>query len=306
MASDSGVIRILTSPWVLLLCCAMCGPLKAIDRDRRLDQLYHTAWTAKDGAPTFVRACAQTPDGFLWFGGPNGLYRFDGAKFARYEELYGASLPNTGVSALLGLPDGSLLIGWISGGVNLLKDGQFKNYVEPGSGFPANATVDRLQKGGDGSIWAMLTSGDVFRVEGRGHWRRVGAELPDPRRDHPMFYADRQGTLWWGTEKQVFCLRPGQTRFHEISGGTSVTQSPDGALWLRNHNSIRSMDYEAAGAEIWTAPGHDDGEVLFGDSEGSLWFKVDGKGILRIPHPENRSPQQKTSACLMIVRLLSI
>ena len=75
------VMRAIHAPWIFVLCWAMCGPLQAIDRDRRLDQFYHTAWAAKDGAPTFVRTWAQMPDGFLWFGGPNGLYRFDGAKY---------------------------------------------------------------------------------------------------------------------------------------------------------------------------------------------------------------------------------
>jgi hypothetical protein len=59
--------------WVFALYGSICNPLGAIDRDRRLDQLYHTAWTAKDGAPTYTRAAAETADGFLWFGGPVGF-----------------------------------------------------------------------------------------------------------------------------------------------------------------------------------------------------------------------------------------
>ena len=55
------------APWIFVLCWWICNPLDAIDRDRRLDQLHHDAWTAKDGAPTYTRAWAQTPDGFLWF-----------------------------------------------------------------------------------------------------------------------------------------------------------------------------------------------------------------------------------------------
>jgi ligand-binding sensor domain-containing protein len=116
------------APWIFVLCWSICNPLGAIDRDRRLDQLYHTAWTAKDGAPTYARAWAETPDGFLWFGAANGLYRFDGARFERYDVVSGVAAPKTSVSALTTLADGSLLIGWSLGGVSLLKDGQFKDY----------------------------------------------------------------------------------------------------------------------------------------------------------------------------------
>jgi len=39
-------------PWILLVCI----PLYAIDRDRKLDQLYHTSWTYSDGAPGEVHS----------------------------------------------------------------------------------------------------------------------------------------------------------------------------------------------------------------------------------------------------------
>jgi hypothetical protein len=41
-------------------------------------QVGHDSWTFKDGAPADVACLAQTNDGFLWLGGPNGLFRFDG------------------------------------------------------------------------------------------------------------------------------------------------------------------------------------------------------------------------------------
>jgi ligand-binding sensor domain-containing protein len=43
--------------------------------------LHHTAWTAKDGAPSNIIAIAQTPDSWMWLASQNGLYRFDGVRF---------------------------------------------------------------------------------------------------------------------------------------------------------------------------------------------------------------------------------
>jgi hypothetical protein len=44
--------------WLYLLILLLNLPLYGIDRDRRLDQLYHTAWTFKEGAPGEVHALA--------------------------------------------------------------------------------------------------------------------------------------------------------------------------------------------------------------------------------------------------------
>src|SRR5437764_11356156 len=46
--------------WLYLLILFFCIPLYGIDRDRALDQLYHTGWTYIEGAPGQVHALAQT------------------------------------------------------------------------------------------------------------------------------------------------------------------------------------------------------------------------------------------------------
>jgi ligand-binding sensor domain-containing protein len=57
--------------WLLLLTISF--PAFCIDRDRRLDQLMHTSWIGKDGAPDNINALAQTTDGYLWLGTSRGL-----------------------------------------------------------------------------------------------------------------------------------------------------------------------------------------------------------------------------------------
>ena len=49
----------------ILLILLPCIQLHGIDRDHRLADLYHTAWTFKEGAPGEIHALAQTTDGFL-------------------------------------------------------------------------------------------------------------------------------------------------------------------------------------------------------------------------------------------------
>lgn len=55
----------------LLSLCFLCVSFSStgfLGRDRRIAELHHTAWTAKDGAPRQISALAQTEDGYLWIG----------------------------------------------------------------------------------------------------------------------------------------------------------------------------------------------------------------------------------------------
>jgi ligand-binding sensor domain-containing protein len=69
---------------VLILLLGSTGTL-ALSPDKKLVDLRHTAWGAKEGAPG-ISALAQTPDGYLWIKSNNGgLFRFDGLHFEHIE-----------------------------------------------------------------------------------------------------------------------------------------------------------------------------------------------------------------------------
>jgi ligand-binding sensor domain-containing protein len=90
--------------WVGRLLCffsLLAGTsLFGLNSDRSMSQFLHTASTAKDGAPSHVWALAQSTDGFLWLGAADGLYRFDGVTFERYEPPSWAAFPSSGVRSL--------------------------------------------------------------------------------------------------------------------------------------------------------------------------------------------------------------
>jgi hypothetical protein len=70
---------------------ALLGGSALGQKSKTLDEYFHTAWTIDDGAPASAQVMAQTADGFLWFGTPTGLFRFDGAHFDHYESTHHAS-----------------------------------------------------------------------------------------------------------------------------------------------------------------------------------------------------------------------
>lgn len=73
----------------------------ALESDRTIAQFAHTAWGPKDGAPSVVTALAQSADGYLWLGSrTDGLYRFDGAVFERYQLQSGGPFPALSVESL--------------------------------------------------------------------------------------------------------------------------------------------------------------------------------------------------------------
>src|SRR5215469_914122 len=144
----------------------------AIDPARSLAQLHHTSWTSRDGAPTDVDSIAQTDDGFLWFATTSGLVRFDGVQFEHYLPPGGEALPSGSIRSLLALPGNALLMGWVFGGVSLLRSGHVTTFGEA-EGYPAGTTYGFLLDR-SGFVWAATSSG-LARFDGR-HWRRIGAE----------------------------------------------------------------------------------------------------------------------------------
>src|SRR5258708_30317920 len=76
--------------------------LSAIDSTPRpIHELVHTRWTPDDGAPTEIRALAQTGDGYLWLGTLSGLVRFDGLRFVTFSAPRGATIPPRRARSLL-------------------------------------------------------------------------------------------------------------------------------------------------------------------------------------------------------------
>src|ERR1041384_3136272 len=69
------------------------SPALAVDPPVQIAQYAHTSWTAREGAllgPVF--SMAQTPDGYLWFAGSFGLFRFDGLTFTQWRPPDGQAL----------------------------------------------------------------------------------------------------------------------------------------------------------------------------------------------------------------------
>jgi signal transduction histidine kinase/ligand-binding sensor domain-containing protein len=271
--------------WAILLVLLLCTPMFAIDRDRRIDELYHTSWTAKDGVPGHIHALAQTTDGFLWLGTANGLFRFDGVHFERYEPTSGQAFPKTKMSALFATPDGGLWVGYAGGNVSLLKNGSVINYDERDGLLPSR--VKQLLQDSHGRIWAVTLIG-LSTFDGT-RWNKLTSDQ-NLHGDCYSAFVDRSGTLWVSTEDGLFFLPEGTDKFQlAVDGrtaGLSMAESQDGTLWIaQTEQSVHTVSLP------WMRSPARDTEVRVGsiailiDSQGSLWITTVGDGIRRVSYP---------------------
>src|SRR5882724_11606635 len=265
---------------VLLLTSFLCSQVRGVDDRRLFQELDHTGWTIRDGAPPNIADIAQTADGYLWIATEGGLYLFDGVQFERFQPAAGPPLLSDSVSALLPMPDGGLWIGYSDGGASLLTKGKLRNYSREaglGSNFVSMFASDQ-----DGTIWAATSSG-LERLE-NSHWTRIDNNWNYPAAKADSIYVDRRGTLWVTTGNTIVFLRKNEKQFHltglSFTDSVVMTGSKDGTLWTSGIAG-RVIPFQLSAANSVTKGSAIDFRSLslLIDHEGMLWVATTSKGI---------------------------
>src|SRR5277367_603166 len=178
-------------------------------------QLQHTAWTERDGAPPAINDISQAPDGSLWLGSGEGLYRFDGFTFERIRAIDGDSPAPTEIFCLLATSNGDLWIGTTLNGAILLRNGEVKRFPKF-EGLPLNTSVNSLAADLDGTIWAATALG-IQRFDG-SQWRNIGKAWGVPEMVRFGLQVDSDGTLWaQAFEHGLYRLKRGSRHFEHLS-----------------------------------------------------------------------------------------
>lgn len=232
--------------------------------------LHHTSWTARDGAPAMILSMAQTRDGWLWLGGPTGLYRFDGMQFEQFVPSNEALLTRN-VSVVNAFADGALWVGYRTGGAARLHDGRIRNYSER-DGLPSRA-VWGVDQDGDGRTWAATAQGMYYLENDR--WQAAASSWQVPAAWYKTLMRDREGVLWAQGDRGVYYLRPGSRQFVKapVSSGTGVLFNLPGGVvsWdaaRARFNRVAGFAQDDLPAQ-WQRLG-DPTSLLF-DRQGNLW-----------------------------------
>ncbi|QLC65973.1 response regulator [Flavobacterium sp. LPB0248] len=125
-------------------------------------------FTIEDGLAS-VNTILRDKNGFMWFGGTHGLYRYDGLKFkiftANSKDLF--SLSNNNITYLFEDRDGYIWIGTRQGGINKYNpiDESFSNYINSKSNsFFRKNHVTSITEDAQGIIWVGTNGNGIFSL----------------------------------------------------------------------------------------------------------------------------------------------
>jgi signal transduction histidine kinase len=289
---------------IALLAFCLCGlqtfqvmaasPSSAQASRQRLSQMGHSVWRVQDGQFPAVTAVAQTQDGYLWLGTVQGLVRFDGVRFLRWNTFPEASTAEWNVTAMLAARDGSLWIGTTGRTVARLRSGRLEKAV-------AGGTVSQFAEDASGQVWFGL-----IRTGGEGVplCRMTGEEIQCvDRSELPMPFATALavapgGGLWvggsqlcrWQPGAQAQCymdeaLKP----LRNLSGVKSTLVTRDGHHWVGTARGDKDLGLGELVNGRWKPVVATDLNAeslsvvaMLEDRTGAVWVGTDDRGIYRI------------------------
>lgn len=241
-------------------------------------------WTENDGLPSsIISAIAQDSDGYLWLGTNEGVVRFDGTRFVRWNALSRTPLPERRVMSLLASPDGSLWVGFGgSGGVSRIRNLEVTNY-DHADGIPEDFVIS-LTEDRNRIIWAASPSG-LYRFGGE-RWERAGPEGGVPEGRISNIHEDKAGRLWIGTTAGIFRRNAGERTFQQVDAVNNFvndfSEDPTGTIWTTDPlvGFRRVAQPSGNGRPFQHLRGN--GIRLMHDRQGDLWVGTLGQGLWRV------------------------
>jgi signal transduction histidine kinase/ligand-binding sensor domain-containing protein len=203
---------------------------------------FHTrTWTTDDGLPhNAVTRILQDSLGFLWFGTPGGLARFDGREF--YPVPLSQQSGNT-VYSVRGLAEES------PGSVLLLAGNQLFRVDDKGTSVhPSSSRFPQLGEDPldlyvepSGAIWVATNSGIVLRWHGDADVKIFGRETRVATRSKRFSFAtDGNGVTWIASDGYLATYENGQLRRHPQApaGQILIALSRSGSVWVCTEDKL--------------------------------------------------------------------
>ena len=287
------------SGMMLLLLVLVHGAFaQSLNPDLEISQYRHTSWRMQDGSlPALPQAIAQTTDGYIWIGTQDGLMRYDGVRFSRWEPPQSRSLPSRQITTLKADPDGSLWIGTYFGLAHF-DHGELHSFKEK-QGSIEQIVIDRT-----GNVWFVRAhlidspeAGSLCRVEGT-HVKCFGLKEGVPFALSISLAEDAEGFLWLGGDVGVARWKAGASTVYKPSelrsfvnqrGAEALASGRDGSMWVGIMRAGRELGLQNISGGKWrpiTAPGFDSRQkrvqALYTDTENSLWVGTMDEGLYRI------------------------
>ncbi len=238
----------------------------------------------------FVSSVHQSPDGAIWAGGLNRLYRLQAGVVTKISMPAGATLSYR--RALASDSEGNLWLATDAGLYSLSSNAHAPEprlVLIPGAAGRVHG-VAVAPGNSRNEIWAACGTGICSRISGQ--WRSWGAADGVPVSDWGMLRFDHLGDLWArasngmirfdsGARKWVNQMVPG---LQPPAFGPAFHSKRDGAMLLADGRGVAVVDPPGAAARVFTAregtPGFQIHQIME-DSEGSVWLALAGGGVAR-------------------------
>jgi PAS domain S-box-containing protein len=307
--------------WLAAVCAVLAallwtGPVWGQDSDFLI-----ASWQEHEGIPeNSALAVAQTPDGYLWVGSPDGLLRFNGINFSRAENFTDLGRLNKVVPFLetdhsgrlwaqgdgrLALYDrgawqriggtnldlrsvaedlnGQVLLGGTGGQLYAVIDGKVEKRPAPDTVMPSGMFC--ITDARDGRIW-LANRGFIGRLTPTG-WVRSG---PAQSSSKPLLAAPAQaGGIW------VYI--PGELRHYQADGTMKGFPAPDldqprelmedrsGTIWIASISSGLTLlrpGGERSAINVTNGLAYNAIRCLAEDREGNVWAGGSHNGLNRL------------------------
>jgi len=265
---------------VVVVSLAIAVGARSLTPDRAISQYAHRAWRMEDGLPnSVVRGILQTGDGYVWIATYEGLARFNGHSFARFDKNNLKALKRDTVLAFIKSGDETLWIGTNGGGVGWLRNGVAR-VLTTKEGLPSDI-VAALAEGSDGTIWIGTSAGlCAWRA---GHLERTVVDT-----SILSLAVQSDGSLWLGTRGSgVLVLRNGVAApaSDDVALSTAsvyaLLTDADGSVWAGTNQGLVRFPRKGAVERIRGIP-EEQVTALLRDSDGTLWAGTYSNGLYRL------------------------
>jgi len=267
-------------------------PVLSIGQELRFHQ--YTMGDGLSNAGTYwLESIIQDREGFMWFTTFNGLNRFDGKNFKKfqYSQNNPNGLGNNLTTAICEAEDGRIWVGSSSGIYIFDPKTETFEQLQHDPADPQSLSgndINFINKDPDGDMWVGTA------VDGVCRWSKETGEFTDFGgyfRDGLAFFQQKNGTIWIGTMKGLFKKTPGEDAFLPIGNfaadragnkryASDITELPDGnlmvtsndnGLWIYNPNTQVFNDLTPEfHSKFKKAP-----ICLLADKSGKIWMGAD-------------------------------
>ena len=256
----------------LLLCVvSFTAPAIGLAADSSGSPFIVNSWNNEQGLPqSSVISIIQTRDGYLWLGTLNGLVRFDGNRFAIFDENNTPGLGSDRIVYLFEDSRTNLWVGTETAGLCAIQNGLVKHFDTGGSG----GQIINAFENETGAVWFSTVDGRFFYLKD-GKLDLHPPNFP-ARLFNQAFHLSvpgKNGVVWQLQDGQVKKLRG--EKLEENLGETPWISSMVIAQYGMADGSYLHFTLDA---NVTAACEDNDGNLVVGTRDaGVYWFDVDGK-----------------------------